>query len=79
MLRVLPVRVVSHYHMIEGILTKSLADTMAVFESLRAGPFLTATLIVFASSVGYFFTRLYHARMLVIDRRNRGLVRKICT
>ncbi len=27
-----------------------------------------------ASSVGYFFTRLYHARMLIVERQRKGLV-----
>jgi hypothetical protein len=50
---------------------------MAVVEVLPVGPVLTACLILLLSSLGYFLTRLYHARMLVINLRKKGLVRKI--
>jgi hypothetical protein len=50
---------------------------MAVVEVLPVGPVLTACLVVLLSSLGYFFTRLYTARMLVVNLRKKGLVKEI--
>ena len=36
--------------------------------------YVTAALIFFAGPLGYFFTRLYHARMLFLERQKRSLV-----
>jgi hypothetical protein len=49
---------------------------MTAMESLPPRPLTVTVLIVLISSLGYFFTRLYSARMLVIDRQNKGLVIK---
>ena len=38
------------------------------------GPFHIAALVVIGSSAAYFFTQLYHARMLLYERQNLGLV-----
>ena len=36
--------------------------------------YMSTILTLLASSVGLFLFRLYHARMLVVERRTRGLV-----
>jgi hypothetical protein len=50
---------------------------MPAIRLLQTGPLLTAGLIVLASSLAYFFTKLYHARMLLRDRQKQGLVEKL--
>jgi hypothetical protein len=47
---------------------------MPAIKLLQTGPVLTAGLIILASSLGYFLTKLYHARMLLRDRQKKGLV-----
>lgn len=47
---------------------------MTIFDLAQTQPVLTAGLIVLASSLGFFFTKLYQARMLIIDRQKKGLV-----
>ena len=37
-------------------------------------PFLIAALVVIGSSAAYFFTQLYHARMLLYERQKLGMV-----
>ena len=38
------------------------------------GPFQVAALVVMGSSAAYFFTQLYHARMLLYEKQKLGLV-----
>ena len=39
------------------------------------GPFqIASALIVLATSVAYFFTKLYHARMPIYNMQKKGLV-----
>lgn len=35
---------------------------------------MEAVLVVMATSAAYFFSKLYHARMLVIEKQKQGLV-----
>ena len=42
--------------------------------SLLGAIFGSATVILLVSSVGYFFTKLYEARMLVRDKQKKGQV-----
>jgi hypothetical protein len=42
-------------------------DSFALF-------YFTAAVILFAGPLGYFFTRLHHARMLIRERQQRNLV-----
>ena len=37
-------------------------------------PILIALAVIVTTLVGYFFSRLYHARMVLINRMNKGLV-----
>lgn len=36
---------------------------------------VVASVAVLAASAAYFFTRLHHARMLLLERQRQGLVR----
>jgi len=45
----------------------TVADSSVLF-------YATVAIILFAGSLGYSFTRLYHARMLFVERQTRGLV-----
>lgn len=44
---------------------------MAILGSVQI---VTAAVVAFATLATYFFTKLYHARMLILERRREGLV-----
>jgi hypothetical protein len=43
-------------------------------DTIQARPLLTSAAVAIASLLGYFFTRLYKARMLMVDLKKRGVV-----
>lgn len=52
----------------------NLNHTHAIMELLHDKPVFTAFLLALTFLLGYFFTKLYHARMLVIRLKRQGLV-----
>lgn len=48
---------------------------MDIFRLLAERPILNTFIVALISFLGYFFARLYKARMLFIERKRMGLVR----
>ena len=48
---------------------------MDIFRLVVERPILNTFIVALISFLGYFFTRLYKARMLFIERKRMGLVR----